>query len=185
MSLQTRTIPEWSRFDANPIIHRSSQPLLAAQISFSGLHRNETQEKLDLFQFPTCGMAKPSTGATKILWRKLRDSNFPCKFLIHMPDNLFCHPLTPNGSRPRNASKQSPTSDSGCREPIINDLFDPVWNRHGSNVARFPHQVNNGPVIFVLLQMVKCQMASSRRRSPRRVKLRESLDLVFPSECRP
>ena len=89
--------------------------------------------------------------------RKLRYSDLPCKFLNHMPDNLLCYSFTPHGSRPRNASKQSPTSDSGCREPIINDLFDPVWNGHSSNMARFPNQVNDGPVIFGLLQMIERQ----------------------------
>src|SRR3990172_7639526 len=112
-------------------------------------------------------MAKPGTGATtKVMWRKLRYSQLGCEFFDHMPDDLFCHPITPDDSRPRNTSKLSPTSHSCCREPIINDLFDPVWNGHGSNMACFPKQVNDGPAIFALLQMIDPQFSQFMATQP-------------------
>ena len=44
MGSQTQTKPGWSRLDANPIIHRSPQPLLAVQIFLSCLHRIVSQQ---------------------------------------------------------------------------------------------------------------------------------------------
>ena len=89
--------------------------------------------------------------------RKLRHTQLGCELLNYMPDHLFCYAFTPNGSRPRNASKQSPTSDPSRHDPFIGDLLDPVWNRVRSHMTRFPNQVDDRPVIFALLQMIQGQ----------------------------
>jgi hypothetical protein len=49
------------RLDAEgePIIHRSSQILLASDVSFGGLNRGMSQQELDLLQFAACGVAQP------------------------------------------------------------------------------------------------------------------------------
>ena len=52
------------RLDAEgePIIHRSSQILLASDVSFGGLNGRMPQQELDLFQFAACGVAQPRAG---------------------------------------------------------------------------------------------------------------------------
>ena len=50
------------RIDPDFVIHGTSNPLFAAEISFGCLNRNLTEQKLDLFEFASCSMAKPSTG---------------------------------------------------------------------------------------------------------------------------
>ena len=87
--------------------------------------------------------------------RKLGYTQLRCELLNHKPDHLLCHALTP--SAPRKASEQSPTSDPSSPHPSISDLLDPVWNRDSSDMTRFANQVDDCPVIFALLQMIKGQ----------------------------
>jgi hypothetical protein len=50
-----------ARLQPNPIIDSVAESLLAAQVAFSRLYRNVSQQKLNLFQFPASLMAQ--TGA--------------------------------------------------------------------------------------------------------------------------
>ena len=89
--------------------------------------------------------------------RKLGHAQLGCELLNYMPDHLLCYALTPNSSRPRNASKQSSTSDPSRHDPFIGDQLDPVWNGDSSHMTRFSNQVDDRPVIFALLQIIKGQ----------------------------
>jgi hypothetical protein len=56
MDAWSATHPDgWARlrFDADVVVHSSANPLLAAEIAFSCLHGNVTEQELDLFQFST------------------------------------------------------------------------------------------------------------------------------------
>jgi hypothetical protein len=44
-------------------------PLFATEITFGGLNRNVTEQKLDLLQFASGGVAKPCTGSAEIVRR--------------------------------------------------------------------------------------------------------------------
>jgi hypothetical protein len=44
-------------------------PLFATEISFGCLNRNVTEQKLDLFEFASGGMAGPSTGSAEVVRR--------------------------------------------------------------------------------------------------------------------
>ena len=98
--------------------------------------------------------------------RKLRHTQLGCELLNYMPDHLLCNALTPNGSRPRNASKQSSTSDTSRHDPFIGDPLDPVWNRDSSHMTRFPNQVDDRPVIFALLHMIQGQFGQLTTTQP-------------------
>ena len=110
-------------------------------------------------------MTQTGAGPAQIMRRKLRHSQLGCELLNYMPDHL-CYALTPNGSRPRNASKQSSTSDPSRHDPFIGDLLDPVWNRDSSHMTRFPNQVDDRPVIFALLQMIQRQFGQLTTTQP-------------------
>jgi hypothetical protein len=45
------------RFDTNPIVHRSANPLFAAEITFGCLHRDVSEQELDLLQLSAGGVA--------------------------------------------------------------------------------------------------------------------------------
>jgi|GraSoi2013_115cm_1033766.scaffolds.fasta_scaffold108679_2 hypothetical protein len=55
-----------SRLETDSIIDRGSNPLLTAEIAFSGLNRNVTQEELNLFQLAPSGVAEPSTSSAQV-----------------------------------------------------------------------------------------------------------------------
>ena len=46
------------RFDADAVVHRSSNPLLTAEIPLGGLHGNVPEKELNLLQFPARGMTQ-------------------------------------------------------------------------------------------------------------------------------
>jgi hypothetical protein len=52
------------RLQADVIVDGTSEPLLASEVAFGSLHRNVAQQKLDLLQFPTSGVAETRTGTT-------------------------------------------------------------------------------------------------------------------------
>jgi len=57
------------RLYSDSVIHRTSNPLFAAEISLGCLNRNVAEQKLDLFEFASGSMAKPSTGSAEVVWR--------------------------------------------------------------------------------------------------------------------
>ena len=97
--------------------------------------------------------------------RKLGHTQLNGELLNYMPDHFLRYELTPNSSLPRNASKQSSTSDSSRHDPFI-DLLDPVWNRDRSHMTRFPNQIDDRPVIFALLQMIQRQFGQLTTTQP-------------------
>ncbi len=40
----------WTRFDPNPIVYRTSDSLLAAEVSLGSLYGHVAKQKLDLFK---------------------------------------------------------------------------------------------------------------------------------------
>src|ERR1700730_18133391 len=58
------------RFNSNLVVHGFSQSLFAAEIFFSGLHRDVAQQKLNLFQFAPSTVAETSARSSKVVWRE-------------------------------------------------------------------------------------------------------------------
>jgi hypothetical protein len=54
-------------FYSDLVVDGASNPLLATKISLGGLNRNVTEQKLDLLQFASGGVAKPCAGSAEIL----------------------------------------------------------------------------------------------------------------------
>src|SRR5580765_188234 len=116
--------------------------------------------------------------------RKLGHAQLGCELLNYMPDHLLCYALTPNSSRPRNASKLSSTSDPSRHDPFIGDLLDQ------SGTGQFAYdplsQSGRRPPSDL-------RVAADDRRSVgpahddaahTRVESRESLDPACPSQSR-
>jgi hypothetical protein len=55
-------LPAGWRLNSDVIIDGSSQPLLAAQIPFRGLHTNMSQQELNLLKLSTRQVAEPGAG---------------------------------------------------------------------------------------------------------------------------
>src|ERR1700757_1154627 len=73
---------------ANFFVHRISEPLLTAQITFRGLNADMTEQELNLFKLPACLVTQTGTGTTKIVRRNLIQTAFPGPSLHDAPDHL-------------------------------------------------------------------------------------------------
>jgi hypothetical protein len=60
---------------------------------------------------------------------------------------------------PTDTSEQSSGRDPGRGYPQIDDCFNPLGHRNGSNVPPFADKINDGPMLFVLLQMYEVQIS--------------------------
>ena len=56
-------------FYSDFVVDSILNPLFATEISFGGLNRNVTKQKLDLLQFASGGVAKSCTGSAEIVRR--------------------------------------------------------------------------------------------------------------------
>jgi hypothetical protein len=56
-------------FYSDFVVDGTLNPLFATEIMFGGLNRNVTEQKLDLLQFASGGVAKPCTGSAEIVRR--------------------------------------------------------------------------------------------------------------------
>jgi hypothetical protein len=137
------------RLDANAIIHGCSNPLLAAKVAFGSLYGNVPQEKLDLLQLASRCVAKPSTGPSQIVRRQLRHSDASGGFLYDVPNPCPSYFVDP--------AEQFSSINSRCGHPIVQLASHPIANRNRSNVASLADQINNGPMLFALLEMIQCQ----------------------------
>src|SRR5207245_1953678 len=130
-------------------------------------------KKLDLFQLTSRCVAKSSTGPTQIVRRQLRHSNASGGFLHNVPNRLYRHPIAPRPSYFVDPAEQSSSINSGRGEPIVQLASHPIGNRDRSNVASLANQINNGPVLFALLEMIQCQSHSFVPPQPTREQQRE------------
>src|ERR1700693_4957304 len=90
--------------------------------------------------------------------RKLIDGSFRRELADDVPDDLLGHALTPDPPRSVHATKHSSRSESRIFDPNVEDRFDPVRHRNRPHVTRLAHEVDNGPVLFSLLQMSEVQL---------------------------
>ena len=76
-------------FDTESVVYSYSQTLLAANIAFGGLHRDMSEEKLDLLKLASRIMAEPRTRPPEIMWRETWNVHARGSLLDNVPDRLF------------------------------------------------------------------------------------------------
>ena len=113
------------------------------------------QEELALLQLASRSMAEPSTGTSQIVRRQLRHADALGGFLHNVPNRLHRHAISPCPSNFVDPAEQSSSINCGCGDPIVQFGSYPIWNRNCSNVASFTDQINNGPMLFALLEMIQ------------------------------
>src|ERR1700688_5119702 len=115
------------------------------------------QEELDLLQLASRGMAEPSTGPSQIVWRQLRHADALGGFLHNVPNRLHRHAVSPRPSNFVDPAEQFSSINSSCGEPIVEFGSHPIRNWNCSNVASLADQINNGPMLFALLEVIQSQ----------------------------
>jgi len=54
-------------------------------------------------------------------------------------------------------AEQPSSINCGCGEPVPQFGPNPIGNRNRPNVTSLANQINNGSMLFALLQMIQCQ----------------------------
>src|SRR5215471_16008559 len=134
---QTALAEKYSlRLKADFVVHCTSQPLFAAQISLRRLYRDVPQQKLDLFQLAASGMTEPGARAATIVRRQFSNSGLGRGFLHDMPDDLLRDAFTPDRAPSADAPEQRPRGDVRRRSPAVDHRLYPAGHRHGTDVER-------------------------------------------------
>ena len=133
------------RFDADVVVHRSADPLLAAEVAFFCLHGNVPEKELNLVQFSARCAAQLRARTPQIMGRYLGNSEFRGVLFYDMPDYSFRYAVTPVFARPTDTSDQSSGRNSGRGHPEVDGTFDSFGNRYGSNMAAFADQIHYCP----------------------------------------
>ena len=77
--------------------------------------------------------------------------------LDHVPDDILRDAFPPHLSRSGNPPKDPSLRDPGCHYPLIKRRLDPLWNRHGADVAALADQVYDCPVTLAHLDLAQLQ----------------------------
>src|SRR5262249_34455636 len=133
-------------------------PLLAAQISFGSLNRNVPKQKLDLLQFASCRVTKPSAGPAKVVGRYLFNPSFRGILANHVPDSLLCQTFSLSLSNFVHASKHFTRRNVRSLETLIENMLHPCGHRDRAGMTRFSLQIDNRPILLALLNMAEIQL---------------------------
>lgn len=156
-AIRTRSPTSAFRFDADAVIDRAANTLLAAQIPLRGLNGNVPEKKLYLLQFATRGMAQPGTlrrrscGASRSIpaVRALPD---------HVPDGFLRQPIAPRFPVLVYPPEQLSGREMRGLKPFFEQVLNPVRHRYRPRVTRFALQIDDGPVVFPLLDVPEIQV---------------------------
>ena len=140
--------------------------LFAAQVSFSCLNRDVTQEKLDLFQFTTCKMAQTRTCPTKVMGSQVQDSSTPSSGPDDMPYCFWCDSISPDRSLLVRSAKDITLGDFGFDGPFINGSLYPHGHWHRPDVRARSNEVSDYPLSFRICRSSIRMATVSARRSP-------------------
>jgi len=91
------------RFNANPIVYCSANPLFAAEIAFGRLDRDVAKQELDLLQFALQRRGTTSHTSASGRGRNGPEAEFASVFLYHVPNQAFGHALAPTFVGPADA----------------------------------------------------------------------------------
>jgi hypothetical protein len=88
------------RLDADSIVHRSANPLFAAEITFGCLDRDMAKEELDVLQLSAGGAAQLRARAPEVMRRDGPESEFGSLLLDDVPNQAFGRALAPKSVGP-------------------------------------------------------------------------------------
>lgn len=134
--------------------------MLAAEIPFRGLDRDVAKQELYLFQFASRRVAQPRAGPSQVVRRQLFDGGFRGELTDDVSDDFLGYALTPKPPGSIHATKQPAGGNSRVLQPNVENRFDPVRHRHRPHVTCLSHEIDNGPMLFSLLQVGEIQLHS-------------------------
>ena len=81
-------------------------------------------------------------------------------FLYNVPDRLLCHTVAADVARLVHLAEDEAPVNISSFQPLVQFRDDPIGNRNRSDVSPFAQQIDNGPVVLPLLEMLKSQADS-------------------------
>lgn len=117
------------------------------------LHRNVSEQELNLFQFTSCRVAKLGARAPQVVGGKTGKACSCGIQFHHVPDDAFRDAIAPPFTSSADATEHPSGVKVSCVDPFVHRRFDPVGNGNRSNVAALANEIDYGPVLFPLLQM--------------------------------
>jgi hypothetical protein len=141
------------RFQTNSVVDCVSEPLFAAEVSFSRLNTDMTEQKLDLFKLSARIMAQTGAGATKIVRRNPIQTAFQGSRLHDAPDHLRTECARANTLGLIDRAKNRTRRDTGGSQPAIHRALDPNRHWHSAHVPAFADEIRDHPVLFSLLEV--------------------------------
>ena len=145
------------RSEVKKIVHRMSEILFAAEISFRRLDRCMSQQELNLLQLTAAIVAQLRAGPPQVVRCNVLQACSLAAGSDHVPDNVLREAAAPHRSVSGNRSKDFALTNSSGSCPLIESGVHPVRNGHRANVATFANQINNGPVSLAHLDVVQLQ----------------------------
>ena len=152
--MKIRLIRLRTRSEVKKIVHRVSEVLLAAEIAFRRLDRCVSQQELNLFQLASAVMTQLGTGPPQVVGCDMLQARSPTAGPDHVPHHILRNALAPYLARPGDCPKDLSFGNAGGCRPLIERGFDPLWDRHGADVAALADQVHHRPVPLPHLDVV-------------------------------
>jgi hypothetical protein len=118
---------ELLRFDADAIVHRVAESLLAPEISLSGLDAHVAEQKLNLFQFATCLVTQACASAAEIVWGNAGHRGFRTRVLHHTPDDFRAKAVRCDSARFVYRPKDCSRTQVRGRYPRLQTRGHPCW----------------------------------------------------------
>jgi hypothetical protein len=75
-----------------------------------------------------------------------------------VPDYFLRNLCSPDSTFATNAPENLTARDVRHVQPVVDGLLHPIGHRNCADVPSFPDEVNNAPVLFSALNMVKVQI---------------------------
>jgi hypothetical protein len=112
------------------------------------------QEKLNLFELPSCLVTKPGAGPSQIVWRDGRESAARSISFHNRPDYLSGEALSPDFSRFVYGAKQRASGKSSGQEPAVHGHLYPIGYGDRAYVPAFSHEIGDYAVAFSELKIL-------------------------------
>jgi len=123
------------RSEMKKIIHRMSEILFTAEITFRRLHRYMPQQELNLLKLSAVRVAQLRTGSSQIMRCNMLQARSLAAGLDYVPHHILRDAIPPYLSRPSDGSKDPSLRNPGCSDPLIERRSYPFWNGHGADVT--------------------------------------------------
>src|SRR5215471_19076234 len=147
-----------SRLDANAVINGRLNALLAAEVPLGRLNRNVPEQELNLLQLATRRMAESSTCPPEVVRREPVNARFTGVSPNDVPDRFLRQAVTPGVPVFVYPTEYLSSGQIRSLKPLIDEGFDPAWHRYCPGVAGLAFQVDDGPVLFPLLDVAEAQV---------------------------